>query len=213
MKFVKADRRGIGRAVRLLKTGGSVAYPTDTSYGLAVDATNVAAIRKLYRIKERGFDKPIHIIVPSLAYAQKVASLDARAIKIFKKFMPGPLTLVLSLKSKQRGLKLLSAGTGMIGIRMPSHPMALTLARRLKRPITTTSANPSAYLSGGYDSYSPQDVYKQFRHKKYRPDFIFDAGRLPRRRPSTVVAITAGRVTILRKGPISERAILKALAA
>lgn len=211
MEIVKSDRNGIARAVEMLKAGKSVAYPTDTSYGLAVDATNTAAIRELYRIKERGFGKPVHVVIPSFAYASLIAKVTSPARRLFKKFLPGPFTLVLPLKSRARGLELLSAGSGTIGVRMPNHPVALALVRKLGRPITTTSANPSAHLSGGYDSYSARDVFEQFKHKKRQPDLILDAGQLRTRKPSTIVALIGERVTILRQGPISKKVIFQAL--
>lgn len=212
IKYQKKEHKRIIQAcTRALKSGQVVAYPTDTSYGLAADASSPAALKKLYRIKERASIQPMHVVVPSLGFAKTAAKWDSRAAILAKKFWPGPLTLVLGLKSKALGLKMVSAGTKTLGLRLPNHPIALDLAKFLGRPITATSANPSAHLSGGYDSYSARDVLVQFEKKRARPDIVIDAGRLPRRKPSTMVKIEAGRISVLRPGPVSEKQIFQAL--
>src|SRR5437868_2410732 len=95
----------IHSAVKALKQGKIVAYPTDTSYGLAADATNIKAIKKLYKIKERFKGKPVHIVVPSVLYAKKIAKWNKISAVLAKKFWPllrqgyggqaGAVTLVL----------------------------------------------------------------------------------------------------------------------
>lgn len=212
MRIVKPDKEGVKLAVRYLKSGKSVVYPTDTCYGLAVDATDLKAVKKLWRIKERGPRQPIHVIIASFAQAKGIAKFNPLAEKLFKKFLPGPLTLVLKLESgiaNYKSLKLLSAGTGTIGVRMPDNRIALALAKKLGRPITSTSANPSARLSGGYSPYTAADVVFQFKKKRYQPDLIINAGRLPKVKPSTIVDLTGSNVKIIRKGPIKLKEILK----
>lgn len=198
-------RQIIAAAALALKSGKAVAYPTDTSYGLAVDATNIAAIKKLYRIKGRRFNKPVHIIVPSIKYAKKVARWNEAPSKLAKKFWPGALTLVLPLRMKGKGSRMLSVGSGHIGLRLPKNNIALDLSHVLKRPITATSAN----ISGRDDCYSTGEIVKQFRKQEYRPDIIINAGRLAKRKPSTVVKIVGDNLEILRQGPISKTKILK----
>lgn len=210
----KNHKQIIQACVNALKNGKVVAYPTDTSYGLAVDAANLEAIRRLYRIKERGFNQPVHVVVPAAAYARKIVLWGKTADKLSKKFWPGPLTIVASIKgqvSRGKTIKLLSANSGYIGLRYPDNRTALDLARYLKRPITTTSANPSSHLSGGFDSYSAEDVIAQFENKKYQPDIVINAGKLPKKKPSTIVKIVDDQIEILRKGPISEKQIKKVL--
>lgn len=210
IKYTKKNHGAIIQAcAKALKNGKAVAYPTDTSYGLAVDATNVQAVKKLYKIKERGFKQPVHIVVPSLTYARKAAAFNPMAERLVKNFWPGALTLVLKLKAKNPGLKILCANTGFLGLRMPDNKIAVDLAKKTGRPITATSANPSAHLSGGFDSYSAGDVIKQFQTKKIRPDIIINAGKLPKRKPSTLVKIENQDIKILRFGPISEKQIIK----
>ena len=210
MIVLKSGRKVLLDAQRVLKNSGIVVLPTDTAYGLGVDATNHSAVRKLYRLKGRSFRKPVHVIVASLAQAKKIAEFDRRAEKVFKKFLPGPLTLVLPLKSnpfpnpshKGRGSttwKLLSAGTGKIGVRMPKNKIAHDLVKKLGRPITATSAN----VSGQPGTYNISAIKKQFTHRRLKPDLILDAGSLPRVQPSTVLDLSKKRARILRQGPIS----------
>lgn len=210
---LKDHRAFIADCARLLRQGRVVAFPTDTSYALGVDATNPRAVLRLYRIKERTFRKPVHVVVPSLSYARRLTVWPAAARLLARTFWPGPLTLVLPLKSKDPCLKKLSGGTGYLGLRFPRHRFARSLCQKLGRPVTATSANPSGQRSGGVDSYSATEVLSQFLGKRHRPDVVIDAGRLPRRKPSTVVRVDGSSVVILRAGPISARRIWRAVKA
>jgi L-threonylcarbamoyladenylate synthase len=191
-----------------LRRGKTVVYPTDTSYGLAVDATNQRAVKNLFRLKGRPAHKPVHVVVPSMAYAKTAVAWGGLAAKLAGKFWPGPITLVLQLKSRKRKLKLLTAGTGYLGLRYPDSEVALDLAKYLKRPITATSAN----VSGRGDGYDAGAVIKQFEKSGHKPDVIINAGKLARKKPSTVVKISNQQAEILRPGPISEKEIKNLLA-
>lgn len=203
----KYHKKFIHACVLALQSGKVLAYPTDTSYGLAVDATNIRAIKKLYKIKGRNFNKPVHIIPPSRSYAKNIVRWDKQAEKLAKKFFPGAITLVLPLSTKNLALSTLSAKSGWLGIRMPKNQIALDLASALARPVTTTSAN----RSGKPDCYSAPDIIGQFRRQKFKPDIIIDAGKLAKHKPSTVVKIYNRQIEILRAGPIAEGKIRQAL--
>ena len=209
----------IQEAVKILKQGGIVVYPTDTVYGLAVDATNVKAVDKLYKLKGRDFKKPIHVIIPIKHYntieydsklLNRIVKLNREAKKLMIKFWPGPLTIVLLLLAKGKSWQKLSAGTGSLGVRYPANLTSQALCEALKRPITTTSAN----VSDKPDCYSVIEVKNQF--KKFnpeangKPDFYLDGGKLKKTSPSTVVSLVKD-VKILRVGPISERQIREAV--
>ena len=196
----------IQKAVEALRQGGIVAYPTDTAYGLAVDATNPKAVEKLYKLKGRDFNKPIHVIYPSTQWLKKIVKLNIQALRLMVKFMPGPITLVLPLKAIGFSWKRLSAGTKTMGIRLPNHPVALELVKKFGKPITTTSAN----VSGKPNTYSISEVKKQFARAKNKPHFYLDGGKLAKTQPSTVVLVNKN-VTILREGPVTETQIKKAL--
>ena len=214
----KYHHRIIASCISALKTGKVIAYPTDTSYGLAVDATNVKAIKRLYKIKGRGFNKPSSVVVPSAAYAKKNTRWNKVVDRLAKKFWPGMITLVLPLTSapllrgrgiKGEGAKILTGKTGWIGLRMPKNKIALDLAKYLKKPITATSAN----LAGRPDCYPAKDIIAQFQNQKLKPDIIINTGKLSKRKPSTVVKIGGGRVEIIRQGPIAKQTIIKVLSA
>ena len=194
----------IDSCITALKKGKAVVFPTDTSYGLAVDATNPKAIKKLYKIKGRDFNKPVHVVVSSLGQAKKIVEWNGAASKLAKKFFPGALTLVLGLRPKGQALSRLSAKTGFLGVRMPKNKIALDLSRLLKNPITATSAN----RSGEPDCYSADEVLSQFQKSKYKPDIIINAGRLLKRKPSTVVKIDNHKISILRQGPVKLSKVL-----
>ena len=196
----------INQAVKVLKAGGVVVYPTDSTYGLAVDATKAKAVERLYKIKGRDFNKPIHVIFPDTKWLIKIVKLNTTALKLMNKFLPGPLTLVLPLKAKGKSWQKLSAATKTMGVRLPKHKIAMQLVESLGKPITTTSAN----LSSLPNTYSIPEVKKQFAAAKFKPDFYLDGGKLPKTLPSTVVLLTRG-VKILRAGPISETKIKNAL--
>lgn len=199
----KADRKGVEAAVMTLKKGGSVVYPTDTAYGLGVDATNAKAVLRLYKIKERASRQPIHVIVHNSSAVKKFAIVSRAAAVLMKKHWPGPLSIVLPLRPRaKKSIKMLSAGTGTVGFRVPDNKIALVLASKLGRPITTTSANPNAYKSGGFTPYSVEKSKKQFIEKKHQPDLYLDSGKLRKQKVSTMVKVVRDAITVLRQGPI-----------
>lgn len=203
----KYHQKIVHACVAALKAGKIIAYPTDTSYGFAVDVKNISAIKKLYRIKGRNFNKPVHIIPPNIASAKKIVRWNKSALALAKKFFPGPLTLVLPLSTNNLALRTLSAKSGWLGIRMPKNKVALDLAKELGLPITTTSAN----VSGKSDCYTAEDILKQFKKQKFKPDIVIDFGKLPKRKPSTVVKIGQNQMEILRQGPITSKQIFNAV--
>jgi L-threonylcarbamoyladenylate synthase len=211
--YNKKQHKQIIHAVALaLKHGKVVAYPTDTSYGLAIDPTRPTAIKKLYKIKLRSAKQPVHIVVGSVAQAKKYVHWNLHASKLVNKYWPGALSLVLPIKTRTGFVKSFSAGTGTLGLRMPKNIIALDLVKALGQPITATSANPSGKLAKGYDSYSAEDVIEQFSKQTHKPDIIINAGALPKKRPSTLVKVSPqGEYEILRPGPISEKQIKNTL--
>lgn len=190
------DKNADSLAVDILKKGRVIIYPTETSYGIGVDATSSKSIRKIFTIKERK-GKPISIIVSSLGMAKRYAKIDAVTRKLAQKFMPGPLTLVTE---KKKLPQILSKKT--VAWRIPSHPVAFPIVKKFGKPITATSAN----LSGRPQLYNINDIVKTFSG---HVNLIIDAGNLPRRKPSTVFDTINQK--IVRKGPIKEKAIIKYL--
>ncbi len=207
--YSKANHRSIIAAcAHALRTGKVIAFPTETSYGLAAATNQPAAIKKLYQIKSRDFNKPVAVIIPSKAQAKKMVVWPRAAEKLSQKFWPGPLTIALPLRKKDGLLHRLAGITTNLGLRLPDFPLAADLAKFLGQPITATSAN----VSGKQPAYSAAEVIAQFHRQKFKPDIIIDAGKLPRRKVSTVVVIDSkGDWQIVRPGPITEKQIKQTL--
>lgn len=196
------SEKSVREAVAILKQGGVVAVPTETSYGLAADATNASAVRKIYGIKGREKGKPLPLIASSFAQAARYVALHGLAAQIAKKYWPGPVTIVALIADAALGRAL---GVKEAAVRVPLSKVARSLARRLGRPITSTSAN----LSDQPASYSGDDVRSAFGGRRHQPDLLLDAGRLPRRQPSTIVRIDGEKIAVLRQGTIRVDAIKK----
>lgn len=203
----KIHQEIVKSCVQVFKQGKVVVFPTDTSYGLAVDATNEKAVERLYGVKGRDFNKPVSVVAPSKEYAEKMVAWSDYSEKLAKRFWPGALTLILPLQADAGVSRKVTAGLDSIGLRLPDNKIALDLVKTLNKPITATSANPS----GGYDCYSVKDVLNQFENKENKPDIIINTGRLDRTKPSTLVKVENDRFEVLRQGPVSEKDIKKAL--
>ena len=193
----------IKRAADILRAGGVIIYPTDTAYGLGVDALNDNAIKKLYRIKGRDFSKPTHVIVPNWSWIMVLTYPNENAKKLYEAFMPGPLTIVLNKKPVTPDI--LTADLPTLGIRIPNNDITKLISRFFNAPYTTPSANKS----GGKTPYSIEDVKEELDISKV--DLILDAGKLPELLPSTIVDISITPPKILRKGLISEKNIEEVL--
>lgn len=186
------------RAVRVLKRGGVVVVPTETSYGMAADALNRRAVARVRRLKGRG-DKPMALIASSPAMVRAFFTVQALAARLMRRHWPGPLTLVLPVRDRRLARAGLSRD-GAVGVRVSSHGVPRALSRALGRPIVATSANrsdaPAARTLAAF--------VLQFRGKAL-PDAFLHAGRLPPRASSTVARLVDGRVRIVRSGPVALR--------
>ncbi|PIS41272.1 MAG: threonylcarbamoyl-AMP synthase, partial [Candidatus Kerfeldbacteria bacterium CG08_land_8_20_14_0_20_42_7] len=149
-------KKDLEQAVAVLKEGGMIVYPTDTVYGLAVDAFNVEAIGKLFVIKKRA-QKPLPIIVSSIEEAKKVSNITANYEKVVNEYWPGAITFVF--EKKKIVPNALTLGLQTVGIRIPNSPVSVLLVKLLGRPITSTSAN----ISGEKVCTTIDEVMRQFR--------------------------------------------------
>lgn len=199
------DPEAIGRAADLLRQGQIVVSATDTIYTVNVDATNVAAIERLYALKGRPPRKPIHVVVADLEMAARYAEVTPQAHQLARTFLPGALTLVLSRLPAVPDA--LVAGLPTLGIRMPDNLVSLELARVAGLPYTTTGAN----MSDGGDVYTVEDVLRQFGPRAEQIALILDQGPLTPRPPSTLIDLTGEPPRILRQGPIPGAELLRAL--
>ena len=190
MKIQAMD--ALNEAVKILKNDGVIIYPTDTLYGLGADATSLKAIRKIYKIKGRKFNKPLSISVSSIEQAEKYVKFDERSLKIAKRFFPGPLTIILPQKKE---MKFISKD-GKIAIRIPDNSFILNMIEKFGRPITSTSAN----IAGKKDPVKLSDIPVEVKEKC---DLIIDGGVCKYRKPSTVVDIKLKK--IIREGVITKK--------
>lgn len=179
-----------------------VAFPTETYYGLAVDPFNREALQRLFQVKKRSFDKPILTLVENVGQL----SLLAREIPVLyhpliEEFWPGPLTLLFP--ALERLPSLLTAGTGDIGARISSHPVARALVRACGFPVTATSAN----ISGHPAVCRAADI----RHQLSDIDLLIPFDQLATGRESTIMTCRNGCPLIVRPGAISTDLILKIL--
>jgi len=185
----------IVEAARLILTGDVVAVPTETVYGLAADATNAAAVARIYEAKGRPSFNPLIVHVPDLAAAQTLGDFSEEALAFASEHWPGPLTLVVPLKSGAGVASLVTAGLPTIGLRVPAHPAMQALLRAAGRPLAAPSANASG-------SISPTRAEHVLKSLGGRIPLIIDGGATERGLESTIVAVTGGPVRLLRPGPI-----------
>ncbi|MCK4651758.1 MAG: threonylcarbamoyl-AMP synthase [Methanosarcinales archaeon] len=184
----------IRAAARIIRDGGTVAFPTETVYGLGADALNPAAVMKIFQAKARPADNPLIAHVSSRAQIREIArDIPACAFDLMDAFMPGPLTLIL--KRKAIVPDVTTGGLDTIAVRMPDHPVALGLIRESGTPI----AAPSANLSG---RPSPTTAAHVAADLAGRIDAIIDGGQVRIGVESTVLDLTSQTPAILRPGGI-----------
>lgn len=196
------DQKAIEAAAYTIRRGGLVVYPTDTAYGIAADASNERAVEKLYKVKERNRDKPTHVVVRDWTMISGILLTNFVAKMLHDKFMPGPLTLVLSLKEGIKYPDNLTAGKKTLGARIPDFEVTKRLSAILEVPYTTPSANKE----GKKTPYSIEEVEKELGFDGI--DMVLDAGELPQNPPSTIVDLSEGPIEIIRPGSINPNEII-----
>ena len=196
------DADSIRAAAACIAAGGVVAYPTDTLYGLGADPYNAEAVRQVFAIKGRPEDKPLPLIAGSLAAAEAAGRLTPLARRLAASFWPGPLTIVVP--ANPRLASDVHRGTGLIGIRVPDHPVARALALAAGGVLTATSAN----RSGEDPSDDPGQVALL---EPYGVSALLDAGRSPGGRPSTVVEASGAAPLLVREGAVPWERVLESL--
>ena len=178
---------------KIMKIGGVVIYPTETSYGMGCNVSDENAIKRIYRIKKRRFSKPMAVIVSDLEMAKKYVKLNKKALALMKKFMPGPLTIILH---KKKTIPDTLSRDG-IAFRISRNSFARTMSEKLGKAIVSTSANIDEP-----EIYSSKKAILRFENKV---DAIVDAGKLERNKTSTIYDLVNGKV--LRYGPVKARDI------
>lgn len=188
------EKDAVECAANVLSRGGVVAFPTETVYGLGADVFNSYAVAKIFEIKKRPRFDPliVHICKKDSLFdiAEHIPSL---AIRLTDRFWPGPLTIIL--KKKNCIPDIVTAGLSTVGIRMPSHPVALELIKTLGRPIAAPSANPFGYIS-------PTKVTHVIRSFRNNIPIVLDGGNSQFGIESTIVSISDNTVAVHRHGAI-----------
>ncbi|WP_342110205.1 L-threonylcarbamoyladenylate synthase [Methylobacterium sp. SI9] len=197
------DAAGLAEASARLRAGDLVAFPTETVYGLGADATDPAAVARIFAAKERPRFNPLISHLPDLAAALTEGDFDAQARRLAEAFWPGPLTLVVPAHGGSRVSDLARAGLPSVALRVPAHPLARTLLSAVGRPVAAPSANRSGRVSPTRAAHVLDDLAGRIAA-------VLDGGDTPVGVESTVVACLGGPPRLLRPGGIT-RAALRAV--
>ena len=190
-------------AVQALKKGELVAFPTETVYGLGVDATNKSALNRLYKVKGRPESHPVIVHLASFEHISKWASyVPPEALILAKAFCPGPLTFIL--KRAECVLNEVTGGQDTVGLRIPAHPLALELLESFGGGI----AAPSANKFGKVSTTTAQDVRSELGNEV---SVVLDGGDCPVGIESTIIDLSSSRIKILRPGMILKEQIEEVL--
>ncbi len=198
----ESDGASGDEAVRVLRDGGLVCYPTDTVYGIGAAAGDDAAVRRLFAVKGRSPDKPLPLLLADVSDAARVAEVTPLAKALATRFWPGALTIVMRKAVSYRSLAL--AGGDTVALRVPDHELVRRIVRTLGEPITGTSAN----RAGTRAPISAAEVAFQMGEMV---ELIIDGGQSRTRLESTVIDITRDKPEIVREGAVSRGEVEEAL--
>jgi len=196
----------IQKAAKSLKEGHLVAFPTETVYGLGADAINEKAVKRIYSVKKRPADHPLIVHIPAMTQIGKWAiEVPEYALKLAKAYWPGPLTLIL--KRSDIAKNFITGGQENVGLRVPSHPVAIALLIEFEKLGGLGIAAPSANRFGAVSPTNANAVFEEIGDKLESEDFILDGGRSLVGIESTIVDCTNREPSILRPGAITAEMI------
>lgn len=202
-RVYRGTERNLARLARVLRDGGLVAVPTETVYGLAGDALNAAACRKIFKAKGRPTNDPLIVHVHALAQVDELAVRNDAVDKVARAFWPGPLTLVLPKKDVVPDL--VTSGRPSVAVRMPKHRLFLDLLKRCGRPLAAPSANPFGYISPTTAAHVCDSLGGKIAH-------ILDGGAAQIGVESTILDLRdPKKPVVLRPGAISAQEIARVL--
>jgi L-threonylcarbamoyladenylate synthase len=202
-EILPAGEAALAQAARCLAGGGLVAFPTETVYGLGADATNPAAVARLYQAKGRPAFNPLISHVDCLEAARAIGELGPDAIALAWAFWPGPLTLVVPRAPHCSVADLASAGLDTVALRVPAHPVTMGLLQAFGKPVVAPSANLSGRVSPTTASHVESDL-------RGRIDLIIDGGPVEIGVESTIVGCFA-QPMLLRPGGVPRAEIERVL--
>jgi len=196
----------MGDAARVLMSGGLVAFPTETVYGLGADACNEMAVGRIYSVKGRPADHPLIVHVPSMdALGEWAADVPAYAIALARDYWPGPMTLVVT--RSELAADLITGGQDTVGVRVPNHPVALGLLEAFTKAGGKGVAAPSANRFGNVSLTTAQAVSDELSDYLAGSDVILDGGACAVGVESTIIDCTGDVPKILRPGAITQEMI------
>lgn len=200
MALVSTD---IKEAAKWLRAGEVVAIPTETVYGLAANALDVNAVKKVYEVKKRPQSNPLIIHIPGVhALSRYAKEVPVPLRKLADAFWPGPLTLLLEKNDIVPDAT--TSGSSRVAVRVPDHPLTISLLQELDFPLAAPSANPFGYIS----PTKPEHVISQLGD---RIPMVLDGGPCTKGIESTIVGMENGKVCIYRMGMVTEEAIQKVI--
>ncbi len=193
----KNHREAVAKTVDVLGRDGLVIAPSDTVYGLIVNALSVNAVKKLTAFKNRPLGKPISVFVADFKMLAENVRTEKEQSSILHELLPGPFTVIL--ESKHKVSSMLESEKGTLGVRIPNYSFINDLTKGFGGPLTATSAN----MSGRPPHYQIVTLLDELpKAKRELIDLIVDAGKLPHNKPSTVIDLTASDIKIVRQGDI-----------
>ena len=193
----------IKKSIFLLKKNECIGIPTETVYGLAANAYSDKAVLKVYKLKKRPRKNPLIVHYYDIGSLKNDCHINKNFLKLYKKFCPGPITFILSIKKRSLISKKIISKKNKLAVRFPKHPITRKLLKNVKFPLAAPSANISTKLS----PVTKQDVYEEFGEKiKY----ILDGGRSNIGLESTIIDLTK-KPKILRLGGLEVKNLNKIL--
>lgn len=186
-------RDNLEQIVEMLKLGKLVVYPTDTIYGIAADINNTHALKKVFQVKKRSYDKAVSICFHDIDQLKDYVYLTNSIKNVIEKSLPGPYTFLL--RKKDTIDPILTSNSDIVGIRIPDNLISHELTKNF--PITSTSAN----ISNKNTPNNINDINKQLRNNI---DIYIDYGVLKNSLPSTIIDLTKNKPIIIRKGLCDE---------
>ncbi|MFH1197454.1 MAG: L-threonylcarbamoyladenylate synthase [bacterium] len=199
MKLVDANPENIKEAAAIIKSGGLVAFPTETVYGLGADGLNPIAVAKIFEAKKRPAFNPLILHIYNIDWLKKLTVFnDERVYQLINKFWPGPLTLVLPKTDVVPDI--VTSGNETVAVRMPDHPVALKLIEESGTPIAAPSANKFGHLS-------PTDAQHVAKSLGDKVDLILDGGKCTVGVESTILEVNESGIILLRPGGLSKEEI------
>ncbi|MCG2720709.1 MAG: threonylcarbamoyl-AMP synthase [Thermodesulfovibrionales bacterium] len=201
MKLRENNSQVLVSAIKILKKGGIIAYPTETFYALGVKFDLIGSLQNLYEIKKRTRAKALPLIIGRREMLGLVAApVSRKTLSLMDRFWPGPLTILLA--AKENLSEYLTAGTHAVAVRIPGRSFALDLARAVDFPITATSAN----ISGMPPAQDAETVVQYFGDSI---DLVVDGGKTPGGNPSTIADTTGKDLRIVREGAIEKEVLYR----